>query len=49
MQSCLGVLDVYEVDRAAGIYEHIGPEDFHSPYSAERHQRDMQPRLCCSG
>ena len=36
-QSCLGVLDVYEVDRAAGIYEHIGPEDFHSPYSAERH------------
>ena len=36
-QSCLGVLDVYEVNRAAGFYEHIGPEDFHSPYSAERH------------
>ena len=36
-QSCLGVLDVYEVNRAAGFYEHIGPEDFHSPPSAERH------------
>lgn len=34
--SCVGFLDVYELDQLTGGFEHMSGEHFHSPQSAER-------------